>query len=334
MKNSFLQPPVRLNSNGRLRKVGFELEFSGLYMEEISSLLSNLLNAPIFKANKYKYLINTKYGEFELILDFEFLTKREILKWFEDNNFNDDDFKNFLENIEEFVANVSSIVVPYEISTPPLGLDELSIIEEIKDVLKNAGAKGTDASIFYAFGFHINPEVYSFETKEIIDILRAFFILEEYLDEIIKPDLTRKITPYINPFDTEYKNLVIDKNYTPTQEKFIDDYLEFNPTRNRSLDLLPLLAFLDEKKVRKAIPDEKIGKRPTFHFRLPNSRVDEDSWHTYTAWNCWVLVEKLAANKEVLSLLSEIYQEYLKSLFSFLERENYINEIKRCIQKL
>ncbi|OBX33760.1 putative amidoligase enzyme [Halomonas elongata] len=38
---------------------------------------------------------------------------------------------------------------------------------------------------------------------------------------------------------------MLDPDYQPDLRTLIDDYLEYNPTRNRELDLLPLFAYLD-----------------------------------------------------------------------------------------
>jgi len=323
MKTNFKLPPVRLNPSGEVRKVGFEIEFSGLTLESIDKILLDLYDGKLVEKNRYKHTISTSLGEFENILDFEFLTKREIFNWFLENGFEDRDFYEFLEDVESFIADVSSIVVPYEITTPPLKLDDLQNVETLKSALKSAGAKGTGSSLFYAFGLHINPEIYSKNVKEIVDILRAYFLLEEFIEDILEPDLTRKLTPYIDPFDEGYKKLVTDPNYSPTLQEFITTYITHNPTRNRSLDLLPLFAYLDEELVRSFLPREKIGRRPTFHFRLPNSKVDEENWHTYTSWNCWFLVETLAYNKDILYEVSKAYQVYLSSLPSPLEKKRY-----------
>lgn len=55
--------------------------------------------------------------------------------------------------------------------------------------------------------------------------------------EMIKPDMARRLTPYIDPFDKEYIERILDPAYVPTMRQLIDDYLDYNPTRNRALDL-------------------------------------------------------------------------------------------------
>ena len=88
---------------------------------------------------------------------------------------------------------------------------------------------------------------------------------------------------------------------------FIDDYLAANPTRNRDLDLLPLLHYFDETRVRAVLPNEKINGRPTFHYRLPDARVSDPGWSIAPDWNRWVCVERLAADRERLDAVGAAY---------------------------
>jgi len=83
-------------------------------------------------------------------------------------------------------------------------LEYSGLTQTLEKRLREYGAIGTKAAYFYAFGFHINPEVASITVDEILNTLRTFFLLYDYLAEIIKPDMSRRLTPYIDPFDKEY----------------------------------------------------------------------------------------------------------------------------------
>jgi hypothetical protein len=91
---------------------------------------------------------------------------------------------------------------------------------------------------------------------------------------------------------------------------FIDDYLAFNPTRNRDLDLLPLLHYFDETRVRAVLPNEKINGRPTFHYRLPDARLSDPGWSIAPDWNRWVCVERLAADRERLDAFGAAFLSF------------------------
>ena len=97
-----------------------------------------------------------------------------------------------------------------------------------------------------------------------------------------------------------YMEMVLAENYRPSLREFTADYLAANPTRKRALDLLPLLSYLNEDQVRSALPREKIGRRPVFHYRLPQAHVGERGWGVLTDWQGWLTVERLAlADQEV-----------------------------------
>jgi len=333
--NYFMQPPLRITASHELRKIGFELEYSAIQLQKSAELLLTVVESgTIEKINPYYYKIkNTPYGNFTLLLDFQFLVSQGLQKWLQNTGLDQIIEAEIALALEDFLATLSQTIVPYEITTPPLSLDDLELIENIKETFRLHGALGTDANPFYAFGFHINPRVSSFEVTEIVDILRAFFILYENLLIWLQPDITRKITPYIKPFENEYIQKILDTSYMPDINRFIKEYLIYNPTRNRALDLLPLLAWIDSEQVFTALPNEKISPRPTYHYRLPNSKVDKQEWHTYDAWNSWVMIEKLAQDKDTLRKLSNEYMSYLADPFAFFKKDEWIQKVGQWLEK-
>ena len=66
-----------------------------------------------------------------------------------------------------------------------------------------------------------------------------------------------------------------------------------------------------------AMPDEKIGHRPTFHYRLPNSRIDEAGWSVSREWNIWMRIENLANDDDALHAAMS---ERIKALRGPIER--------------
>ncbi len=331
----FQMPPQLTRAAGERRRVGFELEYSGLTLQKSAAVLLETVGGEIETINPYHYKIHdTPYGSFTLVMDFQFLVESGLSRWLHTIGLDNALEPHIIEGIERFIADLSEAVVPYEVSTPPLPLEKLEVIETVKETLRLNGAMGTKAGLFYAFGFHINPEVPLISVDEILNTLRAFFILYDELVELIKPDMTRRITPYIDPFDEAYMRLLLDDTYDPSMPQFIDDYLEYNPTRNRALDLLPLFAHIDLDRVISSMESEKISPRPTYHYRLPNSRVDEPGWHTSEAWNSWVLVERLADEESLLKELSKEYLDILDSPFSIFMKESWRKKVKMCLKKL
>ncbi len=317
--DNFIEPKVKNSYKNEIRHIGFELEFSNIDIEKILEILKKEFNFEINKINNYLYELDSKYGNFILELDFELLTKQKLQSSAKELSkiIGIEIDKKDIALVEDFIGNLSKDIVPYEISTPPLPLDEITIIDKIVKKLSDNNAKGTTGKIYYAFGLHINIEVISLEVKSLLSYLRAYVILQDFINKDAKVDLARKITPFIDNFKSEYIQYILDENYNPSVDEFIEDYIRFNPTRNRSLDMLPILGFIDEKKVRKLLPDEKIKTRPAFHYRLSNSMIGDKTWKVSHEWNRWILVENLANNKEALDTLSKDYIKYLENFINF-----------------
>ena len=174
-------------------------------------------------------------------------------------------------------------------------------------VLRRAGAKGTQDGALYAFGLHFNPEMPRREAETSSSFLKTFALLNAWLRREVAPDATRALLGFADPFPRDYVRKIADPDYRPDLGAFIDDYLAANPTRNRDLDLLPLLPSLDEERVRRVLPNEKINARPTFHYRLPDARVSDPGWSIAPDWNRWVAVERLAADRDRLDAVGAAY---------------------------
>ncbi len=332
---TFRMPPQRKNAAGEPRHVGFELEYGGMTLKKSAAVLLKTVGGRLEVVNPYHCKIHdTPYGTFTLMLDFQFLVESGLSRWLHSVGLDQALEPHVVEGIERFIADLSEAVVPYEVSTSPLPLESIGVIEEVKEALRRHGAMGTKADPLYAFGFHINPEVAFISVDGILETMRAFFVLYDELVEELQPDMTRRLTPYIDPFDEAYMRLLLDPAYDPTMPQLIDDYLEYNPTRNRALDLLPLFAHIDLDRVMRRMEGEKISPRPTYHYRLPNSRVDEAAWHTWEAWNSWVLVERLAADTEALAALAADYLEILDSPFSIFMKERWRERVKTWLANL
>lgn len=325
---NFELPSIILNYDKQIRKAGFELEFSNINIDTIIHILTDNCAFKMKKLNSYLFKFDSQYGEFTLELDFELLSKQKlknnIQEFFHSIGITIEQKK--IEQVETLIAELSQDIVPYEISTPPIPIENLEIVNNLVDQLSKNNAKGTKEKIYYAFGLHINLEVISLETTILLDYLKAYVILQDFLEKDAKVDVTRKITPFIDKFKKDYILHILQEEYLPSQEEFIKDYINFNPTRNRSLDMLPILTFIDEKLVRSFLPKEKINPRPAFHYRLSNSLIGEDNWKISDEWNRWILVEKLANDPISLKTFSKEYVHYLEKFINFTSWESKITK--------
>lgn len=305
---SFQMPPVVRGASGDKRTVGFELEFAGVEIDTVADLLADLFDGHHTEENRFVHRVGGgRYGEFTVELDSSVLKDKTYEKHLRGVGINLHEMA-IRPGVEDLLARVASAMVPIEIVTPPLPIDELNAVERIREALYQRHARGTDSNVFYAFGLHINPDVPGADVTTILRLLRAYILLHDWIVRRTRPDLSRRVTPFINRFPDEYTEMVAGPSYEPDMQRMIDDYLEHNPTRNRALDLLPLLAWVDRDRVLAAADEPKLIKpRPTAHYRLPNCRVDDPEWSVAEEWNLWVEVERLAANPDKLARMAEVY---------------------------
>lgn len=300
-------------SDGETRRVGVELEFSGLNIDTISQIVGNQFNGNLKRISAYETIIeNTEFGEFRIELDFSYLKQlgREA-----DHELKKEDLEELPEKV---LAAVAEQVVPFEVVTPPIPMDRLAVLEPMVEQLRTEGALGTRRSAIYAFGLHLNPEMPGVDAGTILAYMRAFMCLYDWLERVGEVNWSRQLTPYIQRFPKNYVRKVTDLDYSPDLSHLIDDYLEENPVRNRALDMLPLFAHLDEQRVRKIVDDDRVNARPTLHYRLPNCDIDLDGWSVNTPWSDWMQVELLANDELRLEKMCRGYRRYLESTIASL----------------
>jgi len=299
--------PSRLHtaSNGE-RRVGVELEFTGLTIERIGETLRQTLGGEIHPHSAYEYTVSdTPLGDFAIELDYAFLKERGRRE-------GEPGLLDEIERVsEDMLGALAKRVVPFEIVGPPIAIGRLHELHPLIEALRVAGARGTSQSAIYAFGLHLNPELPDLETPTLVNYIRAFAVAFDWLRRVSEIDISRRVFPYIQPFTKTYVRQVCDPAYTPTRTAMIDDYLAENASRNRALDMLPVFAHLDEARVRAAVSDGLVNARPTLHYRLPNCEIEQPGWDLHPAWDHWCVIEELAADED---RLLEICAEYCATL--------------------
>ena len=307
----FKQPLQLVKKDGAPRHVGVEIEMSGLDLDTIVRDVLACFGGHIDKISEYEYSVKqTGLGDFKVELDFEYVQKlaRERIS----------QNPTVLEQLEAIATDalvaLAMNVVPCELVSPPIAFDQLPDLQRVVDRLRTSGAQGTRQSMIFAFGVHLNPEPPDLTATTMLNYLRAFICLCDWLVDKAEVTLSRKFSPYIKPFPNDYIEKILPVDYLPDLPQLIDDYLYFNPTRNRMLDMLPLFAHLNEAQVVNVIGKQKLRKRPTFHYRLPNSEIDRADWGLWCCWNDWLQVESLANDPQ---RLLEVCAAYLYNHNSF-----------------
>ena len=300
-------PPVNTDAQGNTRCLGIEVEMGELSPLTIAHTLQAKIGGDITLQGGLCYgLVDTDLGDFFIELDAEpvqdtvsRLRRLELPAVIDSNP-------------AELITDMAEQLIPWELVSPPLPMDQLDRFNALLADLRDAGAKGTRHASRFAFGMHLNPDVPGDDVATLLRYFRAYLCLYDGICAREDIDWSRRLMPHIRHFSDAYIAKVIDPDYAPSLEQFMDDYLEANPTRNRSLDLLPLFAHLDPDRVERAVDDERIKARPAFHFRLPNCDIDNPDWGLHVPWNEWLAVEFLAEDEKRLAQMCQAYARELQ----------------------
>lgn len=306
----FRQPPRMNTPEGSQRRIGVELEFAGVGLQRISEIIARMAEGEIEPVNRFEHdVTGAAEGKYTVLMDSRVLHSARYLEFLSKLGI-DGQTPETLHDIEQLLEDVAGMLVPYEVVTPPLPFKRLDFSDRLRETLRAAGAVGTTGSPFYAFGLHLNVEAASLEAGWLLAMLRAYVLLEEWIAHETEVIVTRKMSSFIDPFPVEYVAKLLDPSYDPDLKALMTDYLEYNPTRNRSLDMLPLFCHLDCDLVHGyPVEHHKMKPRPAFHYRLPNCKIDEPDWRVAIEWNYWVDIERLAEDRELLDAMS---RDFLK----------------------
>ncbi|MEM8662112.1 MAG: amidoligase family protein [Pseudomonadota bacterium] len=314
MPEPYRLPPVITDTSGDPRRAGFEFEVGNLPIIDTARALQTALGGELQVKTPFEAVIlDSSLGKLTIERDADLLKSTRYRSWLGSLgvSFNPG---TIAHGIETNIDHASRGLIPCEVVTEPIALYKLDSLDTLVDTLGALGAQGTHESVIYAFGMHINPSIPSLSSEVLARYIKAFLLLYTWIIESSEIDLTRRFfTKYIDPFPHEYMLLALDNRYHPSTSKLIKDYLKHNPTRNRALDMLPILCELDLERVRSALNDEErklVKGRPAFHYRLPDCKVNQVGWSAASAWNRWVHVEHLASKPTLLEELIEAWRSH------------------------
>ena len=317
--HGFGLPPRPRKDNGEMRRVGFEVEFSGIDLQETTAAIESAMSAKIIAQSAAEVELEAgDLGKFNIEIDWQFLKRKAA----ED----DDEDRDWLE----ILSQAAALLVPVEVVCPPIPVSRLGELEAMTDALRKAGAVGTEESLISAYGVHVNTEIPRLDAPTLFDYLRAYALLQWWLIDRRPVDIARRISPYIDLYSQSYLKRLLNRRQ-PTVERLIDDYLEHNPTRNRGLDMLPMLAEIDEQRIRRVVDDPRVKSRPTFHYRLPDCHIEQHDWSLRKPWETWLTVEKLADRPDDLDALTNEFLDAERPLIG-VNRGDWVEYMDQWLQ--
>ena len=296
-------PPRAANAEGEPRRVGVELEFHDLSAAEAGHVAAAVVGgeAQVVDAH-HAAVVGGRYGDWTIKLDTALAETAADPEggWLE----------RLVETARDAALEAMETVTPIEIVAPPVPWPDLTLLDALCDALARAGAAGTNANFFYAFGTHLNVEAWSFEPTEIWRVVRAYGFIEPWLRERQGIDGSRRLLPFVDPYPPASVAKLAETPPPETTEALIDTCCALFPTRNFGLDLLPLLAHLNRQRTAAAVGEapETLAARPTFHYRLPDCRIGEDGWSVLNEWEGWVQVERVAEDADAMAALERLWR--------------------------
>ncbi len=284
----FVPLPQPLNAEGEARRVGVEIELGGLDEARVARIVADRLGGRADQEDSHIWAVRESgIGDVAVYLDI-FLRKAQKSR------------------LRDLALDLGREVIPVEIVTEPLDMDGLARLDDLRDALREAGALGSGAGLVFGFGVHFNIEVATARDADTVRPLLAYALIEDWLRSAYPIDESRRLLPFTDPYPTDFVRALIEAGPEASRDHVTGLYLELTPSRNRGLDMLPLFAHFDGPRVAAAISD-KTSARPTFHFRLPDCRIDEADWSLAGEWWRWVAVERVARDDALLRRLSDAW---------------------------
>ncbi|WP_108260445.1 amidoligase family protein [Mangrovicoccus ximenensis] len=264
------------------RRVGVEIEFAGLGEDRVAELVAGHLGGEITRTGRFdREVKGTRLGDIRIELDTS--------------------FKDKLANAPELVGTLAHQVIPAEIITGPLPETALPELDKLAEIMREAGAEGTRSGLTAGFGVHFNPEQTDADVSAILPVMQAWAVLEPWFRQHEPMSIARRALPFTSPWPEALRAALLQLDPARTQmSELIDLYLTHAPSRNFGLDMLPLFRSIDEDRVTARLGADAPSARPTWHFRLPSSRIDEPGWTVTGEWEKWRTVEALAAMPRLL----------------------------------
>lgn len=280
--------PSRLTVDGRPRLVGVEIEFTRLSERKAAECLQALLGGTVEEEDPHAFrLMGSRLGDIGIELDM-----RHVHPGREGPG-------RRLGTLARWLGAAVSPLVPRELITGPLPVEQLGDLDGVVEALRAAGAGGEGAILTDSLGLHFNIMAVATDAPALLRLLQAYLVLEPGLRaESLTSRLERFHAP--PPYPAAYIRRTLSPDYRPDIEQLCADYLAANPTRKRSLDLLPLFLQLFPEQVGPRIRG-KVKPRAVLHYRLPLAYVGRPGWSLAADWNRWVAVEALAADPKRLA---------------------------------
>ena len=301
-------------ADGSPRRVGVEIEFGGLAEARAAATAQGVLGGRVEARSQHDLcLTGSALGDVEVYLDTAWRDRAGTV-------------------LGDLGLDLGRAVVPVEVVTDPVTVPDLPRLDALARALRRDGATGSRDGLFLGFGLHLNVETAGDTVEDLLPVLRAYALLEDWLRYADPIDPSRRVLPFADPYPRSFVDRLARDGAGWSLAELVDIYLEETPTRDRGLDMLPVFLGLLPDRVEAAIgAATAVTARPTFHYRLPDSRIDDPDWSIVYEWNRWVMVERLAARPDLLERLARQWAEYRTTLTTV--RPDWLAHLDRYVTR-
>lgn len=274
------------------RLVGIEIELGGLTENALARVTQAEFGGDIRRKGDQKYLVeNSRLGDIEIYLDTSLRKNRESA-------------------LKKLGLEAARGIIPVEIVFPPVAPDAIAGLDRFCDKARDAGAEGSRDGLLLGYGVHLNVETADSTLAHILPVLQSYALLEDLLRALDPIDPSRRLLPFVDPYPRALVDDLATRSFADLDELTLC-YLDHVTSRNHGLDMLPIFADLNEPLVHEHISEkQKLSPRPTYHFRLPECRIDEANWSLSQEWDRWCALEAVARNQTCLADLKAGWTEH------------------------
>jgi len=285
--------PNPRSHEGDTRRVGIEVECGGVDEHRLARILADALGGTVCRTAEYEWTVEgSRIGDIDVLLDTALRDKVE-------------------SNIAKAGLAMGRAVIPVEFVTEPIEPDRIAEVDQACAALAEAGAFGTRDGLFVGFGLHLNVALPGTQIDDILPVLTAFALMEDWMRARMDLDPSRRLQPFVETYPSVLVDALCDPEAEWSLDALLRTYLQHAPNRNHALDLLPILKHYQSGAVVEAVPQmaHKSG-RPAWHYRLPDCRIGEGDWSVALEWNRWCVVEGVASDPNLLGRLRMCWRDY------------------------
>ena len=293
------------------RRCGVEIEFSGLDAHAAAEVIAGAIGGTAEPTGRHTAEVQgSAIGDIKVYLDTRYARPAKDPSIV-------DQVLDTLELRDGAAGLLASVVpVPVEFVTEPITRAQFAVLDRAVAALRTAGAGDTKAGTFSAYGMHLNPE-HDCEARgapeRAIRIAAAYAFAERWLRHQKPPDNARRVTPFVDPYSESYVEELaraFADGRAPEMRRFVELYAEYNPVRNRGLDMWPLIGHLAPRIARHFHEGPIKSTRPAFHYRLPDSLVSVPGWSPRDELDRWEAIERAADDGQAFERLRHAAAEF------------------------